>query len=573
MFEGLEADGTFGSVLSWRDLAHNETPVVALDGPLPGIVRCVVAPVPLLWLPVADRPARHPSRRVRCLAVDDRGNLAAPEAVFTGDAEALLAGLRHHLAKAQDDPAPAPNWSARLDTVAALRDPVNWRLWAAGGPDQPLTVAWQWATRAQRACEPHGERVAPGRTLQFVGRLGARLQQCVDWVVGGLPRSIGRALRLRPDLRHGLARLLLQRAERHGDAAVRYTEQALLCEPLPNLRWFAEDEGIAQALFTGASLPRALCRAAGISAAAARHVARQADCIPELAPSVWLDVLAALDRLPSHRRPFGSWQWARLAALVGDVAKEGDARDPDMRPVVISAMLAGARRLPLGRCAEQPAENDWQSLVAGAASAEQLAIFICRLNRETSGGRSLAGLRHLQAAGDAGFGGAGAASLAERLIDALGEGNAERFGELWLELLPAVGPMRSGGYTLRLLRTLREVLRLGRALRNCVRRPDMALSYLVSLRCLIAVEDDGGRPIGLVALLIERSGGDLLLQVSEALGPRNGPLPVGAASAAEEFADRMSGQSARFESFVRFGEALGRLGRRQRNRAARVAAG
>jgi len=70
ILEGAEIDGVQPSVLSWRNLAHDATPVVALDRPVPGIARCVIGPVPLLWLPAADRPARHHSRRVRCLAVD-----------------------------------------------------------------------------------------------------------------------------------------------------------------------------------------------------------------------------------------------------------------------------------------------------------------------------------------------------------------------------------------------------------------------------------------------------------------------------------------------------------------------
>ena len=555
---GLAVDEACGSVLSWRDLAHSETPVVALDRPVSGIARCVVAPVPLLWLPAADRPARHPVRRVRCLAVDDAGNLAAPEAVFTGDAEALLACIRHHLSTARRS-SRAPHGPPLLpDTAAALRDPANWRLWAPGGPDQPLAVAWQWATRAQRTGEPGSAATPLGRALQLVRRLGHRLQWCVDWVIGGLPGPLGRAMLDRPDLRHGLARRLLEMADRHGGDARRYAEQALRCEPLPMLRWIAEDGTVAQTLFAGRSMPEALCRTVGISDAAARHVSRQANAIAELPPPVWLDVLALLDRLPAHRRPFGPWQWGRLAALCREVAQATDPRDPDARQVAIGAMLAGARRLPLGRSAEQPQESDWQSLFADAASPEQLAALVCRLHRETAADGPLAALR--QPGGAAADGG----SLAARLVDALGEGSAEGFGDLWLQLLPAATPMRAGGYTLRLLGSMREALRCGRALRNCARHPETVLAYLVSLRCLVAIEDDGGRPIGLVAVLLERNGDDLLLQASEALGPRNRPLPAEAAGAAEKFVDDLAAKPARFENFVRVGEALGRLGSKAR---------
>ena len=559
-FDGIAVDDACGSVLSWRDLAHSETPVVALDRPVPGIARCVVAPVPLLWLPAADRPARHPVRRVRCLAVDDTGNLAAPEAVFTGDAEALLACIRHHLSTARRS-SPAPHGSPLLpDTAAALRDPANWRLWAPGGPDQPLAVSWQWATLAQRTGEP-GRAPAPlRRALQRVRQLGHRLQWCVEWVIGRLPGPLGRVMLERPDLRHGLARHLLEMADRHGGGARRYAEQALQCEPLPMLRWIAEDGTLAQTLFTGRSMPEALCRAAGISAAAARHVSRQANAIAELPPSAWLDVLALLDRLPAHRRPFGPWQWGRLAALCREVAQATDPRDPDARQVALGAMLAGARRLPLGRSAEQPQESDWQSVFADAASPEQLAALVCRLHRETSADGPLAALRQPGAAAGTGRDDADGGSLAARLVDAVGQGSAERFGDLWLQLLPAATPMRVGGCTLRLLGSMREVLRCGRALHNCARHPEAVLAYLVSLRCLVAIEDGGGRPLGLVAVLLERSGEHLLLQAGQALGPRNRPLPAGAAAAADKFVDELAGEPARFENFVRVGEALGRLG-------------
>jgi hypothetical protein len=208
-------------------------------------------------------------------------------------------------------------------------------------------------------------------------------------------------------------------------------------------------------------------------------------------------------------------------------------------------MLAGARRLPLGRSAEQPQEPDWQSVFADAASPEQLAALVCRLHRETSADGPLAALRQPGAAA------ADGGSLAARLVEALGEGSAERFGDLWLQLLPAAAPMRSGGCTLRLLGSMRDVLRCGRVLHNCARHPETVLAYLVSLRCLVAIEDDGRRPIGLMAVLLERSGDDLLLQASQALGPRNGPLPAGAAGAAEKFVDDLAAEPARFENFVR----------------------
>lgn len=556
-----DAAADCASVLSWLDLAHSATPVVALDRPQRGIVRCLIAPVPLLWLPVADRPARHPSRRVRCLAVDDAGNLAAPEAVFTGDAEALLACIRHHLSAAAGLRGRHDGDPKVLDTAAALRDPVNWRLWA-GGPDQPLAVAWQWATQVQRAREREPAQAPPGPALQLVSQLGRGLQWCVDWVIGGLPGPLAKAMRQRPDLRHGLARRLLDIAERHGGSARRYVEQALLCEPLPVLRWIAEDAGLAQVLFDGRSLPQHLCREAGVSAAAVRHASRQANAIPELAPTLWLDVLAVLDRLPPHRRPFGPWQWGRLAALAGEVVQAADPRDPDARQVAIGAMLAGTRRLALGRSAECRPDRDWQGIFADAASAEQLATLICRLNRATSAEGPLAALRHLRLAADAGCAAADGGNLAARLVEALGADSAGRFGDLWLGLLPAVPAMRSGGCTLRLLRSMREVARCGRELRNCVDDSEATLAYLVSLRFLVSVDNDTGEPVGLASVLLERSGAALQLQLSEALGLRNMRLPAEAVAAAEEFVEQLAAEPSRFENFARVGEALARLGSR-----------
>jgi len=87
----------------------------------------------------------------------------------------------------------------------------------------------------------------------------------------------------------------------------------------------------------------------------------------------------------------------------------------------------------------------------------------------------------------------------------------------------------------------------------------MVLTHLVALRCLVAVEDDDGQPLALVAVLLERTGADLLLQTGEVLGPRNQSPSADVVSAAEEFVDRLAGQSTRFEHFVRVGEALGRL--------------
>lgn len=559
--EALAAADLFASVLSWRDLGHSETPVVALDRPLPGIARCVIAPVPLLWLPVADRPSRHPSRRVRCLAVDDAGNLAAPEAVFTGDAEALLAGIRHHLLRAACSLPAGDDSSPRLDTVAALRDPANWGLWARGGPDQPLAVAWQWAMQVQQSREPAGAQVSPGRALQLVRQLGRRLQWCIDWVIGALPGPIGTALLERPDLGHGLARHLVGLAQRRGGAAPRHVEQALRCEALPTLRWAAEDAGLAQTLFAGRSMPRELCLLAGVGASAVRHVARQARCIPDLPPPRWRDLLTVLDRLPAQRRPLGSSQWGRLAALARVVAQSIDRRDPNAREVAIDALLAGARRMALGSGVERGEDRGWQGVLLEGDSAEELARLVCLLNREASGEAPLAALRRITVAADSERAGTGG-DLASRLVEALGRGSAEEFGDLWLDLLPPVPPTRLDGCTLSLLRSMRDVLRFGRALRNCVNGAKTVLTYLVSLRCLVGIVDDRGEPIGLVALLLERSVDEVLLQVSQALGPHNKPLPHNVDAAVRQFAEWLAGQPASFEGFMRVGEALGRLGSR-----------
>ncbi len=558
VLDGLETDDIRPSVLSWHDLAQSATPVVALERPVPGIARCVIAPLPLLWLPVADRPARHPSRRVRCLAVDDGGRLAAPELLFTGDAEALLACIRHHLLRAQRAPA-GDELPLLLDTVSALRDPAHWRLWARGGADQPLAVAWQWAMQVQRGrAQNVSQRLASGAPA-LVRQLGRRLQWCVDWVIGGLPLPLGAVLLARPDLSHRLAHGLLALADAHGGAARHYSEQALLFEPLPMLRWMAEGGSLAQALFTGRSLPRELCQVAQIGAASVRHVSRQAHCIPDLPPPDWRLVLSALDRLPTQRRPCGSWQWGELAAVARRVAREVDAADPDAREVAIDAVLAGAQQLALGMNADRKPDAGWQRLFAESGTAEELAALVCRLDRAASGVGPLAALRRVTMATAADATGAAVGNLASGLVSAFGKGTAREFGNLWLELLPATPPLRRGQCTVRLLRSMADVLGYGRALRNCLRQPEVVLTYLVALRCLVAVEGDSGRPLALVAVLLERTGADLLPQTDEVLGAQNRPPSANVISAAEEFVDRLAGQSTRFEHFVRVGEALGRL--------------
>jgi len=560
VLDGLDIDDIRPSVLSWHDLAQCATPVVALERPVPGIARCVIAPVPLLWLPVADRPARHPSRRVRCLAVDDGGRLTAPELPFTGDAEALLACIRHHLSLAQRAPTGSEP-PLLLDTVSALRDPAHWRLWAPGGADQPLAVAWQWAMHAQRGQAKNSSQGLASGAPALVRQLGRRLQWCVDWVIGGLPSPLGAVLLARPGLSHRLANGLLALADAHGGAARRYAEQALLCEPLPSLRWMAEGGSLAQALFTGRSMPRELCREAQIGAASVRHVSRQSRSIPDLPLPDWRLVLSALDRLPAHRRPCGCRQWGELAALARGVARVVDAADADAREVAIDAVLAGAQQLALGMHADRKPDAGWQSLFAESGTAEELAALVCRLDRAASGDGPLAALRRVAMANTTEAAGAARGNLASRLVSAFGKGTAREFGNLWLELLPAAPPLRRGQCTVRLLRSMLDVLRYGRALRNCLRQPEMVLTHLVALRCLVAVEDDDGQPLALVAVLLERTGADLLLQTGEVLGPRNQSTSADVVSAVEGFVDCLAGQSARFEHFVRVGEALGRLGR------------
>jgi hypothetical protein len=129
------------------------------------------------------------------------------------------------------------------------------------------------------------------------------------------------------------------------------------------LRWFAEGGSLAQALFTGRSLPRELRGAAGGGAASVHHVSRQARGIPDLPSPVWRDVLTLLDRLPPQRRPSGSWQWDRLAALARDVAQTIDPHDLNARTVAIDAMFAGTQRLALGRTVDRARDHGWQGLL------------------------------------------------------------------------------------------------------------------------------------------------------------------------------------------------------------------
>ena len=80
------------------------------------------------------------------------------------------------------------------------------------------------------------------------------------------------------------------------------------------------------------------------------------------------------------------------------------------------------------------------------------------------------------------------AALARELgfsVSAFGKGTAREFGNLWLELLPATPLLRRGQCTVRLLRSMADVLGYGRALRNCLRQPEVVLTYLVALRCLV----------------------------------------------------------------------------------------
>jgi hypothetical protein len=327
ILEGAEFDSVQPSVLSWRNLAQDATPVMALDRPVPGIARCVTGPVPLRWLPAADRPARHPSRRAHCLAVDGAGNLAAPDAAFTGD--------------------------AALDRRG--RQP---------GAD-PLHRA-QPAARASRR--------SGGRR-----RLGA---PCVA-------------------------------------AGARHTRPAV------------------------ARLPR--CADAARSTAAA-------------AATVRLVAVGSAGRTGPRR------------------AQTIDPHDLNARTVAIDAMLAGTQRLALGRTVDRARDHGWQGLFVDGDSAEELARLLCRLNHEASGEGPLAALRQVsETTGDVTTGTCGG-NPASRLVSALGRGSAEEFGTLWLELLPPARPTRFGSHTLRLLRSVHEVLRIGRALRNCVKHSDMVLT-------------------------------------------------------------------------------------------------
>jgi len=227
--------------------------------------------------------------------------------------------------------------------------------------------------------------------------------------------------------------------------------------------------------------------------------------------------------------------------------------------VAIDAVLAGAQQLALGMNADRKPDAGWQRLFAESGTAEELAALVCRLDRAASGVGPLAALRRVTMATAADATGAAVGNLASGLVSAFGKGTAREFGNLWLELLPATPPLRRGQCTVRLLRSMADVLGYGRALRNCLRQPEVVLTYLVALRCLVAVEGDSGRPLALVAVLLERTGADLLPQTDEVLGAQNRPPSANVISAAEEFVDRLAGQSTRFEHFVRVGEALGRL--------------
>ncbi len=555
LLDGLSDDDAQPSLLPWSELAHAATPVVALQRPLPGIARCVVAPVPLLWLPASGRSSRHESRRVRCLAVDDAGNLAAPEIVFRGDAKALLAAMQHYLA--HPAPAAADGFAPAPDAVAALRDPLRWRLFPevrSEPPELPSSVAGQWALHVLRA--RRGDRYVPTASdvTQLLHQLGRRLHDYVDWVIGALAPPLADLLRERDALSCGIACQLLRAADRAGGAARRYAEQALRCEPLPTLRLMAEGGSLAAALFDGSSVPRELARLAQVRAVTVRHLARQAQWIPDLPSPAWLQLIAAVDRLPAQRRPHGPRQWGALVGLLGRVTEAFGGPDEEAASgLTLAALLAGAQRVALGRQDGRENAPGGQGAFDGDAGAAEFSALLARLYLELSKPQPARGPD--VAAADA----ADRCERIARFVCAFGAGTSRGFCDLWLGLLPEVPPQRIGDFAVRLLRTSDEAVAHGRALGNCLTDPARLLEYLGEPSVLLAIDDAHDAPCGLAQVALRRRRGRLCLEVDDALGIRNTTLPAPAVEAAEVFAAGLSGQAARLENFTRAGEALARL--------------
>jgi hypothetical protein len=535
------------SLFQLDNLIHADTPIQAFSKPHPAISRLVLGPLPVGQGPSAySRP-----RRLRVLAVSSSGShFAAPTFMYDGCIKQLLNVILVHLAQ---DPSLEPPVldveTARrpLHTVQELCEPNNWHLWL-GSPSVATSTVWSWATLASQAASqaPPDAHENPDPT-QVIAELGGDyLTRCINWALSALSPDVAAVLRRRllpqPLALRLICRLRALECER---PAKQYLRQALLSQPLAQLRCIAEPTSVADGLFNalcqGRSLSQAMGRAyPGITSGAQRHALRCASIIPDIGPSTWVQTLRCLPHIGRHRWPDSQRQWKLLLDLV-NAAETASAQDVTLvePKALIEAVSTATQYLHQPGHPTEAARlgRHWSAAVDGPAvgDANDLARQILRFRAALYCAMRQVGPMDRQCWPSAKSDDA----LVDRIVSAFAHRTDRKLVRELSGLLAKCPAVTIEPLTFEMVRSQEEAADIGMLLDNCLRGSGRAHygSYLLN-GTLLATISFADQIIGLVTVEIDgrREGTGIVARAGTPLGIGNTALSATTSRHAERFA-------------------------------------
>jgi len=539
------------SIFGSDALVHFDTPLVAVENPCPGITFAIASPFPLAS---SVHVSRHNARWVRVMAVADTGDMVVARIRFDGDIDGFWKSVAARFAR--DDVGGEGAWALpdqhHSDTMDALLDPGLWGL----SPLAPPPVVQAWA-RGHARLRYEIEGIDETTGYAFVVEQALRLKALVLEALQRVDCDVRQVMLERRSLSYRVGRRLLQFSRSCGEVdGLRNVRQALRTEPLPTLRWLAElhsGRPLRDALLRGRSVPAAICESASLAPATQRFVARHAQHVPDASVTHWLHTLAVLQFLPRQFWPADKSDWRELMDVVAAVGSESDfTGPPEKAGVLVLEILRSHHRLraaPSGAREENSARASYGKMHADRC----LANAIMAIYRQVTGQACRVSPSVVAAC----WATAKSELPSNRLERALGT-SAPAFVHHWLATLPEISPLRVDGYVFSVLRTQEEVFRLGRSLRNCLRRLRHQMSYLLSGHVLFSIQDAEGNAVGVAAYYLEQVAGGVWIQFHESLGEANADLPPAVAEAANHCRSVLCSNSKQFADYRRIADVLAR---------------
>lgn len=461
------------SIFKADQLQHLDSIVGVFKKPYTDISACMLAPLPILCLPSGCNNFSQYPVKVRCLAVDDSGQIVvAPVLQFYGDIEGFFLSLSNRIQQVRKG-----GWVSQSNTVPFLMEQVTtlefWNL----HEKTTSSITEQW-----------GDLLKKNSTLEIdtQNNLHASLKNKIHESIGNFIESLSPEvldlITIRPDLDLTIISSYMCRVKYYGGNALAYVVQALRVEPLPILRLIACEENsvLIETVFSGASLPKALSKHLEVNPTIIKHLSRTAMAIPDMSTMMFISSLEVLGHLEYIWWPETKDRWHTLVKLIeGCHLTREDHIISDGGPWVVA--VATSLKLTI-----KP--YSWQNAILkhfeSNQSLEKITIAIYKKLYEL-----IPKLRELPIL-EGVICGEQKQNVAYQFAISLLDKNPRQFCKQWLSCFPNIKPIYINDYQFDLVNSIEVCHYYGKVFNNCLQNDEDIMPNLFPNKLLFCISSN-----------------------------------------------------------------------------------